>query len=281
MKENEFNINEEKNSEEIINKSIKKNIPICIFWTSVGVLLIVIIFFCVKNMGNGFDREFFEGNYMDIYIPKDYTVYYNGEKVTFRNRDGRKVSLKIEDGVIYVPLVDKGLFLDKYVEIDSENSRINLNDIELGNSVDINCEVINGGIFTNDDVAIYDYTVILNWATWCPDCDDLLSELSNNIDKLKENNIQFVGLIYDDCKDVESITKKVNKKMSSNRLNFINLIPSKDLSNAFQTNIESIPTIYIIDKYSRIVEYMNLENNSLSDIVNRILDIQESSCGKC
>ena len=70
----------------------------------------------------------------------EYNVMYNNEEVNFRDKDGKRIEPKIEDGVVYIPIVDKGLFLDKNVEIVENN--IYLTDIEMDNIVDFNTETI-------------------------------------------------------------------------------------------------------------------------------------------
>ena len=209
----------------------------------------------------------------------EYNVMYNNEEVNFRDKDGKRIEPKIEDGVVYIPIVDKGLFLDKNVEIVENN--IYLTDIEMDNIVDFNTETIDSSVFTNENIMSYDYSLIVNWGTWCPDCDKLLGELSEIEDKLLENNIQIIGILSDDIQDIEDVRKKVEEKMGSYNLRMKNIVPTTEFSNHFQTNVDYLPTVYLIDNYRRIIKDFDVENSSLQEVFDEILKIKENSCNEC
>lgn len=209
----------------------------------------------------------------------EYNIMYNEEKLNFRDKDGKRIEPKIEDGIVYVPITEKGLFLDKNVEIIENN--IYLTDIEMDNIVDFNTETIDSSVFTNEDVMSYDYSLIVNWGTWCPDCDKLLGELSEIEDKLLENNIQIVGILSDDIQDIEDVRKKVEEKMGNYNLKMKNIVPTTELSNHFQTNVDYLPTVYLIDNYRRVIKDFDVENSTLQEIFDEILKIKEDSCNEC
>lgn len=209
----------------------------------------------------------------------EYNVMYNNEEVNFRDKDGKRIEPKIENGIVYVPIVEKGLFLDKNVSIVENN--IYLEDVEIDDVVDFNTETIDGVVFTNEDIMSYDYTVVLNWGTWCPDCENLLGNLSEIEEELLKNNIQIIGLISDDLNDIESIKKKVEEKMNLYDLSIKNIVPTNELSNHFQTNVDYLPTVYLIDNYRRVVKNFDVENSSLQEILNEILRIKDESCDAC
>lgn len=209
----------------------------------------------------------------------EYNIMYNEEKLNFRDKDGKRIEPKIEDGIVYVPITEKGLFLDKNVEIIENN--IYLTDIEMDNIVDFNTETIDSSVFTNEDVMSYDYSLIVNWGTWCPDCDKLLGDLSEIEDKLLENNIQIVGILSDDIQDIEDVRKKVEEKMGNYNLKMKNIVPTTELSNHFQTNVDYLPTVYLIDNYRRVIKDFDVENSTLQEIFDEILKIKEDSCNEC
>ena len=236
----------------------------------------IALFICLSLLYVNYE---FSQLFVEIQGKQEQKLYYNNEEITFRNKDGKKIDIKIEDGIVYVPIVDNGLFLDKKIDISENN--IYLEDVELEETVDINCKTIDGSPFTNDDVALYDYTIFFNWTTWCSDCDNVLKEIDKIIPNLKENNIQLVGLLFEDSENLDVLRESVYLKMEENNLSFLNVIPNEDMRNHFNSDVDYLPTFYIIDNYSKVVENFNIENKTLQDLLKRVVEIKENSCSAC
>lgn len=207
-------------------------------------------------------------------------VEYNNNEYTIRDENGRKINIIDYNGRKYLPITEKGLFFGKDIEI---SDKIKIKDIEdyNDNFVDINCNTIEMTSFTNDDISHYDYTVVFNWATWCSDCDKTLENLELLLPKLKENNIQFVGLLMDNSENISELRKCVYSKLDKKGISFVNIIPNEELEKRLQSNVKFIPNFYILDSKSRLVDNFSGEDFEISELLNKIMKIKEDACGEC
>lgn len=213
-------------------------------------------------------------------IEVDDNVYLNDKIQTFRTKDGHKLSVIEYDGNKYIPITDKGLFLGKSVEIEDRN--INIEDYKIDEEIiiDIDTETIDGIHFSNENLYGYDYTLLLNWSVWCPDCDKLLDSIVNKIDWFEENRVQLVGIPFEDFSEDE-IDKvlDIKKKLKNKGLDFINIKLTTDLEDVFQSNIYNIPSVIVLDDKGRIKYRDDKVNILLEDLFNEINNI--SKCGDC
>ena len=213
-------------------------------------------------------------------IEVDDNVYLNEEIQTFRTKDGHKLSVIEYDGNKYIPITDKGLFLGKSVEIEDRN--INIEDYKIDEEIiiDIDTETIDGIHFSNENLYGYDYTLLLNWSVWCPDCDKLLDSIVNKVDWFEENRVQLVGIPFEDFSEDE-IDKvlDIKKKLKNKGLDFINIKLTTDLEDVFQSNIYNIPSVIVLDDKGRIKYRDDKVNILLEDLFNEINNI--SKCGDC
>lgn len=213
-------------------------------------------------------------------IELDDNVYLNEEIQTFRTKDGHKLSVIEYDGNKYIPITDKGLFLGKSVEIEDRN--INIEDYKIDEEIiiDIDTETIDGIHFSNENLYGYDYTLLLNWSVWCPDCDKLLDSIVNKVDWFEENRVQLVGIPFEDFSE-DGIDKvlDIKKKLKNKGLDFINIKLTTDLEDVFQSNIYNIPSVIVLDDKGRIKYRDDKVNILLEDLFNEINNI--SKCGDC
>lgn len=223
---------------------------------------------------------FFLGKLENVQV-SDIQIFLNGQKQIFRDVEGHRVSVIEYDNNIYIPINILGTYLGYNIENNEGN--ISLSDIEGTNIVknkvlDLDTFTLNGDRFTTDNLYIYDYTILLNWATWCPDCKVFINSLTT---ELKDNNIQIVGLpIYDKSAiSIEDKRKEVESILSENNIYFENLIVTKDMENSLQTNIENIPSVIIVNKKAQIVENIEFENLSFKNILEEIE--KSPNCDKC
>lgn len=225
---------------------------------------------------------FIFGYYIGINEPynsnmfSDKQVYLHGEIQTFRDSNGKKQGLIEKNGVLYVPIKDKGSFLNYRVEKD-EQGNILLSDVTDLNSVNIDTTTLNGNRFTNEDIYKNTKTVFINWASWCSDCKSLFESMNENkaeIDKLKQNGVEFVGVPI----DVDNIAD-INKIINENSVDFENILVDNDTRVVFQSNLTNIPSFVVVDNKGRIVgRQLELVTDSkkLLDWVNEI-----ELCGDC
>lgn len=207
-----------------------------------------------------------------------YSIYVEDELFTFRNKEGKRLPTIEYNNNIYIPLSAKGLFLNYYVEVEKNNVYLKSGENSVSDYIDINCETINGSTFTNDDLLGYDYTVVLNWSTWCPDCDDILKSLTKTLNQFENGNVQFLGLLMDDTEDINIVRENVSNKLNEYGLDFVNIVPNKSIENDLQTNVSSIPNFYILDSKGRLVANDVFE---IEDLLDNLKELKENACNEC
>jgi len=207
-------------------------------------------------------------------------IEYNGEEYVIRDENGKKINIIEYNGRTYLPITEKGLIFDKNIEVEE---KIKIADIEEYNDnfVDINCNTVEMTSFTNDDISQYEYTIVFNWATWCPDCDIVLENLKSVLLDLEENNIGFIGMLMDDFENISELRNNVYSKLNNYNISFVNIIPNKELENRLQSNIKYIPNFYVLDSKSRLVDNFSGENLNISELLNIVMKIKEDACGEC
>ena len=130
----------------------------------------------------------------------------------------------------------------------------------------------------NEDIYSNDFTLFLNWTTWCPDCKALLGNLSENIDKLKEENIQIIGLpIYEGSFEDEK--EKVNSILNEYNLDFVNLVCTDRMKEQLQSNIANIPSVILVDNRGKILYNNDKTNLLITDFLNDLENIDV--CNEC
>ena len=197
-------------------------------------------------------------------------IYLEGDAYTFRDSEGHRISAIEKDGITYLPVVDDFLFLDYSVQ--QNGSKIELIKEDYPDNIDFNTETLDGELFTTENLFDYEYSILLNWTTWCPDCKEFLESLSKYSDKLKEENIQIIGLPIGDTDGVSDIMSKYN-------LDFKNLVVTEDMRKQLQSNIENVPSVIIVDYKGKIV-YDNEDIDLLFDTVFEDMEELEF-CGEC
>ncbi len=242
------------------NNGLFLSILYCIF-----VIVLCVCFF--KGMDMLLVTNENMSNEIDIEDDTEIVVYYNGEEITFRDDTAHKLYPIVEDGIVYVPMTDTGLFLDK--EIIYSDGEVQINDYELLDYVPINTETLRGSFFSNDDLMGYDYTVFFTWVPWCSDC---LEEIDRLCDVELDTNIQLIGLTYEDI-DVPLAEEKMKE------LGITTVYCSEEMSKYMTTNIGFIPNYIVLDDKSRVVSENDCTN--IDEILGIVEELYESSCGEC
>ena len=214
----------------------------------------------------------------EIVKESKYSIHLEEDLFTFRDKDGKRLTTIEYKDNIYIPLSDKGLFLNYSVSIDDDNVYLQKNTEEVQEVVNINCETIEGSVFTNDDLSLYDYTVIFNWSTWCPDCEDILKNIEGYSTWFEENKVQFVGLLMDNTENNTELREKVSNKLEVYNLDFKNILPNGYIERILQTNVKSIPNFYILDNKGKLIsdELLDIEKT-----IENIDELKENDCNEC
>ena len=207
----------------------------------------------------------------------DSEIFLETEKYSFRDGEGHRINvLETKEGVLYIPVEDSSLFFDYSVEKIEDG--LMLSRTNYDQFVDINTKTFEGIPFTNEDIYANEYTLLLNWATWCPDCKDLFSDLVDKVDELESQNIKLVGLpIYSG--DFEKEKEKVDKILSEYNLDFDNLICTDSMKEELQSNIANIPSVILLDNRGKILYDNDNVNLLISDFLEDLENIEK--CDEC
>lgn len=221
-----------------------------------------------------FVLAFFIGK-MSVKDVETVDIYLEGEEYTFRDESGHRLEAIKKDGTVYLPLIPDYLFLD-YSVLVGENE-IELVKTEYPDYVDINTKTLEGASFTTENLFSYDFTILFNWAIWCPDCKVFLENYSEYQNILKENNIQFVGLPV--SKDKSNIGSEVDKLLKDLNIDFENLVVTEEMKKQLQSNISNIPSVIVLDDKGKIV-YSNEDINLLFETVFKDIESLDL-CNEC
>jgi thiol-disulfide isomerase/thioredoxin len=131
---------------------------------------------------------------------------------------------------------------------------------------------INGGIFTSDIFRENAITIVSFWVTWDPFCIEDMSELAEICADLPDD-IKIFGILMDG--NEPDAIKNAVEILDYAGANFIQLLPSKEMSGIIST-IKSTPTTLFVDSGGSIVgkiivgyclqdEYLESINDILKD----------------
>lgn len=97
--------------------------------------------------------------------------------------------------------------------------------------------------------------VFLNfWATWCGPCKKEMPELMQIAEELKDKNFKMIGInVFQ-----QATAPKIEDFLKGNPLTYITIDGNEELVKAFSkasgTEMEAVPTTFILDKEGKIVE---------------------------
>lgn len=242
------------------NKVVNRVI-LCALILSIGVLIGVLLTIKV-------------GNLKHIEELKDFSVYVEEEQQVFRNRIGKKVYPVNIDGYLYLPYSELGSYLG-YMTI--EENGLHLYEIEdTGEYIvkDFKTESYEG---TSIDSSIFkdaEYTMFFVWATWCPDCEEQIKELSKLNDYFSSNNIQILSVVVDSYNELEE--NKVKEKAKGLNIDHY-LYTDSVIMNKLIGNAAYIPKMVIVDNEGRLVKIFekNLTSDEVMDVFDNMLGVKD------
>ncbi len=105
---------------------------------------------------------------------------------------------------------------------------------------------------------------INNWASWCPPCIAEMPSIQNLKNTLKNENIVFIMVSYDDSPE------KAHRFIQKRNFDFEVYFPGKNYP--FQT--ESIPATFILDKNGTVVaSHSGMANFDSPELIKKIKDL--------
>lgn len=117
--------------------------------------------------------------------------------------------------------------------------------------------------------------VLLNlWATWCGPCIKEMPALSQISEEMKDKNFTLLGLnVFQ-----QPGSKKVEDFLKTNPVSYVILDGNQEIVDAFSeangSNIEAVPTTFIIDKNGKIAETIigGRDKSSFVSAINKYLN---------
>lgn len=117
--------------------------------------------------------------------------------------------------------------------------------------------------------------VFLNfWATWCGPCKKEMPDLMKIAEELKDKNFQMIGInVFH-----QPTAPKIEDLLKTNPLTYITVDGNeeivKEYSKATGSNLEAVPTTFILDKEGKIVETVvgSRDKEGYMKLINKYLN---------
>ncbi len=108
--------------------------------------------------------------------------------------------------------------------------------------------------------------VILDfWATWCPPCREAIPELIKLYDKYQSQNLIILGIALDDKNDVIKLAQEM-------KINYPVLFDDKTVAKQYE--VQSIPTLYLLDKKGKQVhKEIGFSEEGFQQIEEKIIEL--------
>lgn len=211
---------------------------------------------------------------------KDIKIFVNGEQQVFRNEDGKKVYPIVRGKELYIPYSELGSFVGYMTVENNENNEIYLYEVE-----DTGVQMLKGfstetidGVKVDDSVfAETDYTIMMVWSTWCPDCEKELKDFKENEEKFEKYNVQFISVPTDIplLKEKDNFLKSeyVNIIEKSQGFNFKYHLFRDDIINTkLVGNTSFIPKIVVFDNLGNVVSIVDRQITSIEllELIDKI-----------
>lgn len=132
----------------------------------------------------------------------------------------------------------------------------------------ISTKDIEGKEFTSKDFVDYDLTMVNVFATWCTACIKEIPDLVELKDKMKDMNVNLVGVVTDTVddrgvnQDAVDLSKLIAEKTNAN---YQFLMPDATNFNGRLNGIQALPETFFVDKNGKIVGNTYSGARSLAD----------------
>ncbi len=133
---------------------------------------------------------------------------------------------------------------------DSEEEEKVAFDLSFINTVDLNGNEIDATIFENK------YTLVNIWGTFCRPCIVEMPDLQKLHANLGGDEFQVIGIISDTHVDYENNIEDAKNIIEKTGVEYINIIPNQQLVEEVLSNIQFVPTSFIVDSQGKIIGEM-------------------------
>ncbi|MDR3119884.1 MAG: TlpA family protein disulfide reductase [Clostridiales bacterium] len=122
------------------------------------------------------------------------------------------------------------------------------------NMNEFNAKTLDGGTFTNEDLAKYDLTMVNVWTTWCSYCVKEMPDLEKLFTGMLPENVNLISI----CGDANEEPELAKEMMEKLNLTFKALIPDEKLKESLLKEITSFPSTFFVDSKGNVVGKMQL-----------------------
>lgn len=209
---------------------------------------------------------------------KDIKIFVNGEQQVLRNEDGKKVYPIIKGKELYIPYSELGSFMG-YMTIENKDKKeiylYSVEDTGVQKVKGFSTESIDGIKVTDSVFSEADYTIMMVWSTWCPDCEKELKDFKENEEEFEKYNVQFISVPTDIplLSEKEDFLKSdyVTVTEKSSGFNFkYHLFRDNVLNTNIVGNTSFIPKLVIFDNLGNLVKI--IDKQIMSEELISILD---------
>ena len=211
---------------------------------------------------------------------KDIKIYVNGEQQVLRNEDGKKVNPIIKGKELYIPYSELGSFMG-YMTIENKDKKeiylYSVEDTGVQKVKGFSTESIDGIKVTDSVFSEADYTIMMVWSTWCPDCEKELKDFKENEEEFEKYNVQFISIPTDIpmLKDKYTLTNGEYNKVIEKSYDFnfkYHLFRDNILNSKLVGNSTFIPKLVIFDNMGNLIKIIDksISSTELITIFNGI-----------
>jgi thiol-disulfide isomerase/thioredoxin len=209
---------------------------------------------------------------------KDIKIFVNGEQQVLRNEEGKKVYPIIKGKELYIPYSELGSFMGYMTIENSDKNEIYLYSVEdtgVQKVKGFSTESLEGVKVTDSVFSEADYTVMMVWSTWCPDCEKELKDFKEHEKEFEKYNVQFISIPTDIplLSEKEDFLKSdyVTVTEKSCGFNFkYHLFRDNVLNTNIVGNTSFIPKLVIFDNLGNLVKI--IDKQIMSEELISILD---------
>ena len=211
---------------------------------------------------------------------KDIKIFVNGEQQVFRNEDGKKVYPIVRGKELYIPYSELGSFVGYMTVENNEKNEIYLYEVE-----DTGVQMLKGfstetidGVKVNDSVfSEAEYTIMMVWSTWCPDCEKELKDFKANENEFNKYNVQFISVPTDIplLRDKHIFLKSEYANVVEKSFNFnfrYHLLRDEIINSKLVGNTSFIPKIVVFDNLGNVISIIDRQITSveLLELIDKI-----------
>ncbi|MDO5725291.1 MAG: TlpA disulfide reductase family protein [Tissierellia bacterium] len=217
--------------------------------------------------------EFTKANQLEIFsivtIDDNLNAIIDELKEKVKSIGAELVNLGNDNGLTYLALKTKREDVEEFLnKVNSEEIKTNLLDlydhleanikieqVERGKAgfLDIETVDLDGNKITGEIFKDKKLTILNAWGTFCGPCIKEMPDLQKLHEEIIKDNMQVVGIVMDVTEGDENQIAEAKRVIGDTNVEYLNLIPSKDMITNQLKDVFSIPTTYLIDSEGNIL----------------------------